>query len=169
MAKGGKKHQSPHIHAQRQMLLHNSHFSSEVEKSLADALKTQNVKSPYEFVENLDITLDWRSSNGILESMINPSNPSPYPVDFTTIKNEYFSLKELTKVREESLSSLPPFTTASGAVYLERVIADLIKNDIAGLMNKSQKADFLDHVKTSSSLSAIIRDVDFFVNTMLPA
>lgn len=101
--------------------------------------------------------------------MTNPSNPSPYPVDFTTIKNEYFSLKELTKVREESLSSLPPFTTASGAIYLERVIADLIKNDIAGLMNKSQKADFLDHVKTSSSLSAIIRDVDFFVNTMLPA
>lgn len=169
MAKGSNAPKSPHIpNTMRQSLLHNSHFSAEVEKSLADTLKTQNVKSPYEFIDNLSTTLDWKNNNGILESMSNPSNPTPYPVDFNTIKNENFSLQELEKVWQEALISFPPFTTPHGTVHLESVISEIVKNDIATLMQGQEKIDFLAHVGTNSSLSAIIRDVDFFVNTMLP-
>lgn len=102
MAKKGNNQNAnnPHLNSKNALnaLAMNPEFGKNITQTIA-VLNVQNTKSAFEFSEDLETVLDWRSGNGILAQMNNPSNATArVDASFDLIKNEIFSLDELEQV-----------------------------------------------------------------------
>lgn len=91
-------------------------------------LKEKNKKTAFEFSQDLEVDLDWRNGNGLLQAMANPEHRICKDVKFEEIKGESLYLYELEKIFTNKVSGLSHSTLRKNfeVVFVEKARKELV-------------------------------------------